>query len=675
MENHVTFKRNIGLFMATMIGIGAMMGPGIFALPGLLASMVGPLGILVYLVMGILTLFTALNYSELGAAIPIAGGGYSFTSRTLSRPLAFFTGWFFWIGNTLGCAMYAIIFALTIKTYFWPAVNIPLVVLATTLVFTLINFKGMSEALKLITVMNLIELIILIGVAVLGFSSVKAPNLEPLAPFGFKPFLPAMALIYVSYVGFELITVASEEIINPGVNIPRAILITLGIGILIYVFVVFIMMGSVNYKDLGQSDVPFIYTAEKILGPWGRWFAVLATIMASLSAFSVTLGASARVLFALGRDGHFPLVFAKLHPKFRTPYISLFVCALIVFLFGSSGIVKFAASMSDFGYLMGLGFVNFSVIALHKKMPNLRRPFKVILYPAIPIIGILSCWLFIPALELRSIALGAFMTAIGALIYFSKASNRAELTPLAKTLSKLTTWYHLLKKKRMKILIIDGGKLGQSIADRLLNRDELHLMFRSAEHQITFIEEDEKLCKIIEAKYHLPIIQGDGSKIEIIEQAGVKNIDVAIAASNDDGRNLIVALQAKRVGILQVIAIVQDPEYIPLLEDKGIVGISTPWSTATIVENYLDRPGVAQLFEIGRGIASLLGVTVVDKAAVIGMVIREINIPKECVVAAVIRGNEFVVPRGDTQINYDDRVIFVGPASAIKKAQDIFTAK
>jgi amino acid transporter len=95
----------MGLFMAVMIGIGATMGPGIFALPGELAHMVGPLGILVYLVMGIMTVFTALNYSELSAAIPLAGGGYSFTSRTMSSPVAFITGWFFWIGNTLACAM------------------------------------------------------------------------------------------------------------------------------------------------------------------------------------------------------------------------------------------------------------------------------------------------------------------------------------------------------------------------------------------------------------------------------------------------------------------------------------------------------------------------------------------------------------------------------------------
>lgn len=146
----VSFKRNIGLFLATMIGIGAMMGPGIFALPAELAHMVGPIGTLTYLVMGAITVFTALNYSELGAAIPLAGGGYSFVSRTLPRPVAFFTGWFFWIGNTLACAMYAVIFALTLRSYFWPEASVALIVLLTTVAFGAVNLRGMSEAIKLI---------------------------------------------------------------------------------------------------------------------------------------------------------------------------------------------------------------------------------------------------------------------------------------------------------------------------------------------------------------------------------------------------------------------------------------------------------------------------------------------------------------------------------------------
>lgn len=672
-QQQVGFKRNIGLFLAVMIGIGAMMGPGIFALPGELAHMIGPAGVFVYLVMGLLTVFTALNYSELGAAIPLAGGGYSFTSRTMSKPLAFFTGWFFWIGNTLACAMYALIFALTIRAYFFPNASIPLIIIGTTIVFTFVNYRGMSEAIKIITVMNLVELVILLGVAALGIADIEAPNLEPLAPMGWEPFIPAMALIYVSYVGFELITVASEEIKEPSKTIPRAIMITLGVATLIYVFVVFVMMGSVNYHELAKTDIPFIYMADKLFGPWGRWAGIIATVMASLSAFSVTLGASARVLYALGRDRHFPGVFATLHLKHRTPHIALFVCAGIVVIFGSSGVVKFVASMSDFGYLMGLGIVNYAVISLHKKMPNLRRPFRCWWFPVIPILGVITTWMFVPALEARSFWLGGALTLVGLIIYLYRPDNRAEVFSLpGKVRKNIKTMYDKLRRLRMRVLIIGGERLGQRIADRLLAKDEYRMMFRSAEHQVTFIEEDDTLCKEIEKRFSVPIYQGDGTKKELLQQVGVDNVDVAIAASDNDGRNVIAALQAKELKLKQVIAIVQDPDYIPLLEKNNVVAISAPWTTAAMVENYLDRPGLAQLFEFGIGAASLLDVNVPEKAVVRGKKIMEIEVPKESVIAAIIRKNKFVVPRGDTKIEKDDRIIFIGPAHSVRAACDMF---
>ena len=672
MGKRIEFKRNIGLFMAVMIGIGAMMGPGIFALPGELAKMIGPIGVLVYLAMGLMTVFTALNYSELGAAIPVAGGGYSFVSRTLNRPVAFFTGWFFWIGNTLACALYAVIFALTIRTYFLPGVSVSLLTILTTLVFTAVNFRGMSEAVKVITIMNLVELAILVGVAVLGISHIKPVNLEPLAPMGLGPFVPAMALIYISYVGFELITVAAEEIINPAKTIPRAILITLGIGTFIYVLVVWVMMGAVHYTELGTSDVPFIFVAERLFGPWGRWAGITATIMASLSAFSVTLGASSRVLYALGRDKHFPAFFSKLHQRYRTPHIALFVCAVIVVIFSASGIVKFVASMSDFGYLMGLGIVNYAMVSMQKRMPNLRRQFKVILFPVVPVLGVLSCWAFVPALETRSFILGGVLTLAGGLIYLLKPLNRAEIGKLIKSFSRLKLFIYQLRRKRMRVLIIDGSKQGRNIADRLLAKDEYRMIFRTFEHQITFIESDENICKELEQRYNVPVYQGDGSKKELLQQVDLGNIDVAIAASNDDGRNVIVALQARRLGIEKVIAIVQEPDYKMLLEENGITAISAPWATAAMVENYLDRPGLAELFEIESGVAAIVGVIVPKKANVAGKAIKSIPIPNECVVAAVIRNNKFVVPRGNTVIEEADHVVFVGPTEAIKKANDIF---
>jgi len=674
MAEQSGFKRNVGLFMAVMIGIGAMMGPGIFALPSEVAESAGPLGIIAYLAMGLLTLFTAFSYSELGAAIPIAGGGYSFTSRTLPRPVAFLTGWFFWIGNTLACSLYAVIFALTIKNYFLPDISVILVVFLTTVVFTLINLRGQAEALKFIAVMNIIELIILIGVGVLGAFHVEPANLDPIAPMGYGPLIPTMGLIYISYVGFDLITVAAEEIIEPAKNIPRAIFITLGMGIGIYVLLLWVMMGVVNYTELAQTSTPFIFIADIMFGQWGRWAGIIATIMASLSAFSVTLGASSRVLFALGRDGHFPGFFARLHSTYKTPHIALFVCAGLVALLGASGIVRLLASASSFGYLIAIGIVNYAVIALHRHMPNLRRPFKIILYPVVPILGIITCWFFVPTLDPQSLLLGGFLTIIGGILYLLQPSNRDDLRGFPAFIQRIKIKIQAYWRPYMNVLIIGGGNQGSNIADRLLKQDEFRMVFRSSEYQITFIEQEEEQCEKLEQRYNVPIFHGDGTKQEVLEQVEPHKMDVAIAATNNDQRNSIIALQAKRLGIDHVIAIARDPAYVSLLEDSGIVCISAPYATAAMIENYLDRPGVADLFEIESGVASLIDMEVPEDGNVVGRLIQEINIPDECVVAALIRNDEFVVPRGQTEIRGGDHVVFVGPSEAIQAAHKIFSA-
>jgi amino acid transporter/Trk K+ transport system NAD-binding subunit len=667
------FKRNVGLFMAVMIGIGAMMGPGVFALPSEVAESIGPLGIIAYLGMGLLTLFTALTYSELGAALPIAGGGYSFAERMLPSPVAFLTGWFFWIGNTLACALYAVIFALTIQAYFWPGASVFLIVLGTTAVFTLTNVRGQAEALLAITVMNVVELFILIGVGVLGAFQVEPANLDPIAPMGFGPLLPTMGLIYISYVGFDLITVAAEEIIEPAKTIPRAILITLGVGIAIYVLVLWVMMGTVSYKELAQTSTPFIFVADVLFGGWGRWAGIIATIMASLSAFSVTLGASSRVLFALGRDGHFPAIFSRLHPTYQTPHISLFICAGLVVLLSGLGVVRFLASVSSFGYLVAIGIVNVAAVGLRRRMPNLRRPFKVALYPAAPILGAISCWVFVPTLEPRSLLLGGGLTLLGCVLYLVQPANREELRHLPALLRHVKLRIQAYWRPHMNVLIVGGGNQGANIADRLLKQDEFRMVFRSSEYRITFIEQDAERCEELGNRYNVPVFCGDGTKQELLEQVEPQKMDVAIAATNSDERNAIVALQARRMGIERVIAIARDPAYVSLLEDNGITCISAPYATAAMVENVLDRPQVADLFEIESGVASLIDMTVPDEGRVVGQRIRDIDIPEQCVVAAVLRDGQFVVPRGKTDIRAGDEVVFVGPNEAIQAAHDTFS--
>ena len=160
-----------------------------------------------------------------------------------------------------------------------------------------------------------------------------------------------------------------------------------------------------------------------------------------------------------------------------------------------------------------------------------------------------------------------------------------------------------------------------------------------------------------------------------MRQVGIDNIDVVIAAFEDDGRNVIAALQARELKLEKIIAIVQNHEYTQLLEQNKVQVVNAPWATAAMVENILDNPVLAQLFEFGIGAASLLEVSVPENARVNGTLIRDVDIPKGCLIAAILRDNQFVVPRGTTKIQVDDRVIFIGPASAIKKAFDSFMLK
>jgi Trk K+ transport system NAD-binding subunit len=170
----------------------------------------------------------------------------------------------------------------------------------------------------------------------------------------------------------------------------------------------------------------------------------------------------------------------------------------------------------------------------------------------------------------------------------------------------------------------------------------------------------------------VPVFQGDGTKQDLLEQVEPQKMDVAIAATSSDERNAIVALQAKRLGIERVIAIAQDPDYVSLLEDSGIVCISAPYATAAMVENYLDRPQVAQLFEIESGVASLIDMVVPDDSPVVGQKIQDIDVPEQCVVAAVLRDETFVVPRGETEIRAGDEVVFIGPQEDIQTAHRLF---
>jgi Trk K+ transport system NAD-binding subunit len=306
-------------------------------------------------------------------------------------------------------------------------------------------------------------------------------------------------------------------------------------------------------------------------------------------------------------------------------------------------------------------------------MPNLRRPFKVALFPVTPILGVIACWFFVPTLETRSLLLGAGLTAAGVALYLLQPANRDELRGVPELVRGWIVRIRAYWRPKMRVLIIGGGTQGSNIADRLLTRDEFRMVFRSSEYQITFIEQDEARSEELGRRFNVPILRGDGTKPDVLEQADLGSLDVAIAATHHDDRNTIIALQAKRLGVPRVIAVAREADHVALLEQSGVTCISAPFATAAMIENHLDRPGVAKLIQLEGGVANLLDVAVPEAGEVVGMRIQEIAIPDQCVVAAVIRDGAFVVPRGQTEIQARDHIVFVGPPAAVRDAHRIFS--
>ncbi|MCK4483896.1 MAG: amino acid permease, partial [Candidatus Thorarchaeota archaeon] len=229
-----------------------------------------------------------------------------------------------------------------------------------------------------------------------------------------------------SFVGFELITTASEEIKDPARNIPRAIMLTLFIATVVYMLAALVIVGVVPYTSIADSPTPISDVYGYMLGP-GAFIIGLAGMAASnYAALNATFLATARVAYSMGRDGNLPKLLSRVNPRLKTPIPALIVTLLVVSAFALSGNVTLVASLSDFGYLIGLSIVNASVIHLRRKGLGVPGTFKARFYPAIPILGVVSCLMLVPTLSPNTLELGALLSLAGLVIYlvYARSSHK-----------------------------------------------------------------------------------------------------------------------------------------------------------------------------------------------------------------------------------------------------------
>ncbi len=427
----VTLSRGLSFFDVTMIGVGAMIGAGIFGLTGIAAGKAGPGGLLIaFFLNGVVTFMTGLTYAELGAAIPAAGGGYSFVRKGMSRFWGFIAGWISWFSNSIACSLYAVIFGsffiellsefgltFTSRIVFLNLSGTQLVekILTVVVIFILvsINIRGASETGAVGNIITIFKIIVLMTLVIAGLITMFGSdsgwisNFEnpPIAgstsggpfPNGLFGIFLAMGLTFVAFEGYEIIAQSGEELIDPARNLPRAIFYAIAIAVGIYLLVAFVSIGALT-QDSGlpnwlymaqEGEKAMIRIAEAIL-PFGigAVIMVLGGLASTTSALNATLYSSSRVSFAMGRSQDLPPMFGRIHPRNRTPHIAIYTSSALIILFATILPIQDVASGASLTFLLLFVLVNISLLLLRVNQPDLPRPFRVPFVPWLPIFAI-----------------------------------------------------------------------------------------------------------------------------------------------------------------------------------------------------------------------------------------------------------------------------------------------
>jgi amino acid transporter len=416
----VSLSRGLGLLDVTLIGVGAMIGAGIFGLTGIAAGKAGPVGLLLaFFLNGVVTSLTGLTYSELGSAIPQAGGGYTFVRAGMSRFWGFFAGWISWFSNSVACSLYAVIFGaffvellgmagvrFSTETVLWGLSGVKIAEkVVTVLVVTLfiwINIRGASETGivgNVITSFKIVVLLILVlfGIATLLRTDGWVDNFRDPSPLpnGISGVLLAMGLTFVAFEGYEIIAQSGEELINPGRNIPRAIFYSIGITVAIYLMVAFISIGALvqdsglpNWMYLGQEgEKAMIRTATAIM-PFGAIVMIIGGLASTTSALNATIYSSSRVSYAMGRGGDLPAFVGRVHRRNRTPHIAIYLSGALIYFMATLLPIEDVAGGASLTFLILFLLTNLSLIRLRKTRPDLPRTFKVPFVPWLPYLTI-----------------------------------------------------------------------------------------------------------------------------------------------------------------------------------------------------------------------------------------------------------------------------------------------
>jgi APA family basic amino acid/polyamine antiporter len=412
-------KRDLGLIRTTMLGIGGTLSAANFVIIGEAAGMAGYAIVPVVVICGLLSLLTMFSYAELGTAIPLAGGEYTFAKVAYGGFTSFLTGWFEWLSNMFYAALSAIGFAYVLS-YILPQINIELTAVILVIVFSIVNLRGTKETATAETVITITVLVVL-TVFIIGawsFASGNPVTPQSASPIGALGIFAATAYLFELYLGAEAVAAAQAEVKNPGRTIPLAIILSAVVLIALYTSVVAVAVNIVPPEVLSEQSSPIAYVAQQTLGPAGAILITVGLAIAGLAATNEAILAQSRVLYAMSRDGYLPKALCKVHKRFCTPHVAIVVGAIFTVIFAATGLVNFVVYAVNFGFIIGFSIVNMSVIKLRKIAPHLKRPFKAPLYPLTPIAGIAASIFLALFIEPSVLILGVELIIVALLVYY-----------------------------------------------------------------------------------------------------------------------------------------------------------------------------------------------------------------------------------------------------------------
>jgi APA family basic amino acid/polyamine antiporter len=431
-EGTHTLKRVLGPWQLTSLGIGAIIGAGIFVLTGEAAfKNAGPAVVLSFVVSAIACAFAGLCYAEFASLIPIAGSAYTYGYATLGELFAWIIGWDLMLEYALGASTVSVgwtgYFVSLLKNV---GIDVPAAISTSTFLlneqgefvntgsFNLVAFLvlivisgilalGIQESATINTLVVVLKVSIVVLFLVAGVSYIKPENWTPFIPentgefghYGWSGIFRGGALVFFAYIGFDAVSTAAQETRNPKRDLPIGILASLTICTILYIAVSAVLTGLVSYKQLGVPH-PIAVGIEATPFHWLAWVVELGAVLGLGSVMLVMLLGQSRVFYAMSRDGLLPGIFCRVHPKFRTPHIVTLLTGVVVAIIAGLLPIRVLGEMVNIGTLLAFVIVSLSVIVLRVKRPDLPRPFRTPGYPVVPILGAvcsLALILFLPA--------------------------------------------------------------------------------------------------------------------------------------------------------------------------------------------------------------------------------------------------------------------------------------